>query len=338
MARTFEIKSAKRAEVPILCGLFGASSSGKTWSALRIATGMQKVRGGKIVVIDTESRRALHYADSFAFEHMDFGAPFAPLDYLEAIKAAVSAGARVLVVDSASHMHEGPGGLLSQHDEEVTRMAGNDWKKRERVNMAGWIKPKREFQEFKNELLQLNVAVVMCFRAKQKIKPVQGGQPKELGWMPIISDELTFEMTLNALLLPGSDGVPSWSPEEKESRERIKLPNQFREWFLRRKAGKPLDEDDGVMLAKWAAGESTEPERKQPDPVAPVFRERIEWDGQSEYGGKPLSSAGIDALTGYFDAVTAISKMTNLRPHVRDEIAQHLRDITAAIASKEPAT
>ena len=84
----FAIKPAVREQVPVMVGLMGASGSGKTYSAIRLATGIQRVTGGDICVIDTESRRALHYADDFKFLHMQFDAPFGPLRYLEAIKAA----------------------------------------------------------------------------------------------------------------------------------------------------------------------------------------------------------------------------------------------------------
>ena len=86
MSRTFEAKPAARESVPLLVGLMGPSGCGKTMSALRLATGMQSVTGGEIYVIDTESRSALHYADDFTFQHVPFGAPFSPLDYLDAIE------------------------------------------------------------------------------------------------------------------------------------------------------------------------------------------------------------------------------------------------------------
>jgi ABC-type sulfate/molybdate transport systems ATPase subunit len=76
MSRTFTDSPAVRESVPLLVGLMGASGSGKTYSALRIATGMQRVAGGEIFVIDTESKRSLHYADTFKFRHVPFDAPF----------------------------------------------------------------------------------------------------------------------------------------------------------------------------------------------------------------------------------------------------------------------
>jgi len=246
--RRFQITKAEREQVPLLVGLFGASSSGKTFSALRLAAGMQRVRGGRIVMIDTEARRGLHYADVFDFDHLPFEAPFAPLDYLEACKQAVSAGASVIVIDSASHMHEGEGGLLEQHEAQLEGLSPGERAKR---NFSAWIKPKQDFQRFKNSLLQLPVAIIMCFRAKEKLKLITRGNPEPLGWMPIVSDELPYEMTVNILLEPGSNGVPTWNPQEPGSRAMVKLPRQFREHFGN---ARPLEERDGEVMARWAAG------------------------------------------------------------------------------------
>src|SRR5438128_3503645 len=103
MGRTFEDRPAVREATPLLVGLIGPSSSGKTFSALRLATGIQRVSGGEIFVIDTEARRALHYAEKFTFRHVPFGAPFGPLDYLTAIEHCIARGAKTIVVDSISH-------------------------------------------------------------------------------------------------------------------------------------------------------------------------------------------------------------------------------------------
>ena len=72
---TFEFKPATRERTPCMVGIVGPSGTGKTFSALRLATGMQKVSGGDVAVVDTEGRRALHYADKFKFLHLDFGPP-----------------------------------------------------------------------------------------------------------------------------------------------------------------------------------------------------------------------------------------------------------------------
>src|SRR5258708_34193941 len=141
LQRKFDDKPAVREQVPLLIGRMGPSGSGKTYSALRLATGIHEVTGGEIYVIDTEARRALHYAEQFKFRHVQFDAPFGSLDYLAAIRHCVAKGAKVIVIDSMSHEHSGPGGYLLTQEAEVQRMAGDDYAKRERVKMAGWIKP-----------------------------------------------------------------------------------------------------------------------------------------------------------------------------------------------------
>ncbi len=253
--RQFAATDAKRERVPLLIGLTGPSGGGKTFSALRLATGIQTVTGGDIYFIDTESRRALHYADKFSFKHVPFAAPFGSLDYLAAIKFCVEKGAKVIIVDSMSHEHEGPGGMVDLHDQIVDRMAGNDFAKRERVKMLAWSEPKQKRRALINGILQLNANFIFCFRAKNTSKPVKGPNGKSsveaMGFMPIAGEEFVFEQTLNALLLPGAGGVPSWSSEQIGERTMIKLPEQFE---ALRDRNKPLDESVGARLAKWAAG------------------------------------------------------------------------------------
>ena len=261
-ARNFEAKPAVRESVPLLVGLMGPSGSGKTFSALRLATGIQAVTGGDVYVIDTEARRALHYADNFKFKHIQFDAPFGSLDYLAAMEHCVKQGAKVIVVDSMTHEHTGPGGYLMTQEAEVERMAGNDYAKRERVKMAGWIKPAALRGRMISGILQLNANMVFCFRAKEKTKPKQGGGIVELGFMPVAGEELLFEMTVNCLLLPKSGGIPSWQSDQVGERQMMKLPEQFKMLFAEHKA---LDENTGRALAQWAKG--GQPSAAQPPNV-----------------------------------------------------------------------
>lgn len=257
-ARTFEVKPAARASVPLLIGLMGPSGSGKTFSALRLASGIQEITGGDIYFIDTEARRALHYADQFKFQHVQFDAPFGSLDYLAALRQCVKAGAGVVVVDSMSHEHEGPGGMLDLHDQELDRLAGNDWSKRERVKMLAWQKPKANRRQLINGLLQLNANFIFCFRAKETVKPVKVNGKTEIvpqGFMPIAGEEFLFEQTVNCLLLPKSGGIPTWQSENVGERLMMKLPRQFEAIFADQK---PLDETTGRALAEWARGGSAQ--------------------------------------------------------------------------------
>lgn len=254
--RVFEYNEATREKVPLLIGLMGPSGGGKTYSALRLATGIQRVNGGEIAVVDTEARRALHYADKFKFRHVPFAPPFGPLDYLAAIEHCVAKGASVVVVDSLSHEHEGPGGVLEMHQSEVERMSGGDARKAERVKIGAWAKPKAERQRLINTMLQLPCSFILCFRAKEKLKVEIGRQPVSMGFMPIGDPTFVFEMMLSCLLMPGAGCVPTWQPNEVGEKMMIKLPLQFRPLLA---ASKPLDESIGEEMARWAAGEAVGP-------------------------------------------------------------------------------
>ena len=215
--RTFEARPAVRDSVPLLIDLMGPSSGGKTYSALRLATGIQEVTGGNIFGIDTEARRMLHYADCFKFQHVPFSAPFGSLDYLEALRFCVGQGGKVIVVDIMSHEHDGAGGMLNSHDRELDRLAGDDWGKRERVKMLAWQKPKADRRALINGLLQLEANFIFCFHAKETAKPVKVNGKTEVqpqGFMPIAGDEFVFEQTINCLLLPAAGGVPTWRSDQ----------------------------------------------------------------------------------------------------------------------------
>jgi ABC-type dipeptide/oligopeptide/nickel transport system ATPase subunit len=240
--RKFEDIAATREQVPLLVGLVGPSGSGKTFSALRLATGIQKVTGGDIYGIDTESRRMLHYADAFKFRHLQFGEPFSPLDYLAAIQHCVNKGAKTIIIDSMSHEHEGPGGVLEMHEQAM----GGDFKKQ----FIAWAKPKAMRRRLINSMLQLNCNFIMAYRAKEKLKVMRGKEPEPRGWQPIAGEEYVYEATLNCLLLPGSNGVPCWNPEH-DNEGMIKLPSQFRGIFEK---GPQLDESIGAKLAEWSKG------------------------------------------------------------------------------------
>jgi len=259
VARNFEIKEGVRESVPVLVGLMGPSGGGKTVSALRLATGMQEITGGDIYGIDTEARRMLHHADAFKFKHLQFDAPFGSLDYLAALRQVVKQGAKVVIVDSMSHEHEGPGGMIDFQDKELDRLAGNDYAKRERVKMLAWQKPKAARRELINGLLQLNANFIFCFRAKNTVKPVKINGKIEIvpqGFMPIAGEEFVFEMTVNCLLLPAAKGIPTWQTENVGERMMIKPARQFDNLFAE---AKPLDEATGRALATWARGGTAAP-------------------------------------------------------------------------------
>ena len=249
----FARASESGGQPPFILGLTGPSRSGKTYSALRIASGMV-TDPAKIFVLDTEGGRSRLYADRFGdFTVGDLHPPFGYDAYQNAIRMAVEAGAACIIVDSMSHAHEGEGGLLDQHSAEVQRRAGEDWRKAERVKMAAWIEPKRQIARFTSFILQSTVPMIFCFRAKEKLKVLPGKQPESMGFRAITSDELTFEMTSLLLLPENARGIPDLDAPASGMRE------PFDSFFT---AGAVLDEALGKRVAGWLRGDKPEPEPK----------------------------------------------------------------------------
>lgn len=282
--RVFEDKPAVRERVPVLVGLVGPSGAGKTYSAMRLATGIQRVSGGDIWVIDTEARRSLHYADIFKFRYVGFSAPFSPLDYLAAIEHCIKGGAKTIIVDSMSHEHEGPGGVLEEHDLEVQRLMALWKSSAETVNIPAWTAPKAKRRRLINSILQMQANFIFCFRAKEKVKIRSKAEKasgereaiKQLGFMPIAGEEFVYEMMLNCLLLPGCGGVPSWHPEELGEKATIKLPEQFKAIFEKQC---PLSEEIGVKLAEWAAGGAAKVDQTEVVTVETITAKTIKQNG-----------------------------------------------------------
>lgn len=262
---SYEFRRAVRENVPLLIGLAGASGSGKTYTAMTLAKGMSGEK--PFAVIDTEAGRARHYADQFAFDHMDLHPPFRPQTYLDAIVAADKAKYPVVVVDSMSHEWSGDGGVLDWQEEEWAKNNHAEW-----ARMSSWIKPKMGHKEMVSKLLQVRAHVILCFRAEPKIEMAKDEKGKTIvvekkgpggfkGWLPICEKNLPYELTTSFLFMAERPGVPV----------PMKLQEQHKAFFP---ADKVITVEAGRKLAEWARGgvPQTEVERDKPPATAPAGR------------------------------------------------------------------
>ncbi len=249
----YEFRQAVRESVGLLIGLIGPSGSGKTFSAMRIASGIVG-KGNRFAVIDTENRRALHYASQFHFDHCELSPPFKSLNYADAIEAADKAGYEAIVVDSSSHEWSSAGGVLDFQEEELTRMVSsalkkkpdaNEYQLREAMKMAAWIKPKGNHKQMVQRLLRTKAHLILCFRAEEKTKIEKGPDGKThiipMGFQPVCSKELPYELTVSFLLSSDKPGIG----------QPIKLQEQHKAIFP---DGKLLDEASGKAASEWARG------------------------------------------------------------------------------------
>lgn len=261
---TVSFKPAKRENVPLLIGLAGASGSGKTYSALELATGIAeeigrvKGREGKIFGIDTERGRMLHYADYFRFMHGEIDPPFRPLAYQDALVAAEAMLADVVVVDSFSHEWEGEGGVREWADELEAAGAKPP---------SQWKEPKLAHKRLVNKMLAMRPHIIVCMRAEEKMRVENvpqfnnDGSPKmwngkpstkmvitpaaELDikerWVPICEKRFPYEITTSLLLVPQAPGMPI----------PLKLQRQHMPFFPE---GQPIGREAGRQLAQWSMG------------------------------------------------------------------------------------
>lgn len=251
---SFVFRPAKRENTPLVIGLAGPTKSGKTMSALRLAAGLT-ADVSKIAMLNAEGARGEQYAEWFErkygkrYLNCNIDPPYSPERYTEAFLAMKALGPTVAICDSASHMHDGPGGLLEYHDAELDRIAGTtDWKKRDRCNFTAWIRPKAAENKFIYTMLGMDCPVILCFRAKEKIKLVPGKDPIDLGWQPIAGERITFETMFTLVLPPHSKGMPDLSVSEMREPFDVMVP-----------AGKPVDEELGRKLTEWAKGGASTP-------------------------------------------------------------------------------
>lgn len=274
-----EIKPAVRERTHVLVSLAGPSGSGKTYSALLMARGIVGPEG-KIGFIDTEAKRARHYADLTPFEVLDLTPPFSPLRYRESIENFAAVGYQCLVIDSISHEWEGTGGCIEMAEGKS--------------GLQAWNKPKSEHKKLMNYLLQVPMHIIFCCRAREKLAQVKNpdtGKDEIVnqGWHAIVEKNFIFEMTVSMIL------------DEQSKVPRItKCPAQLLHAFPE---GQQITPATGEALRKWAEqGVSLDEEF-----------ERLKHDGRA------AAQAGMESLRTWFKALPK-SKQASLKPSLDGEL------------------
>lgn len=272
---------------------------------------------GRIFVADTDNSRARLYADAFDFMHLDLHEPFRPMLFERAALAAQEQKADVLVIDNFAAEWNGPGGILEWHEEELNRMAGDNFQRRESLKMVCWGKVKPPHKHMFQRLYQLNMPIILCCAAERKIamiKQTEGKDkgkviPVDQGFQPIGDKDAAYAMTAS-LLLPDvkMPGVPVAI--------KALLPDLQPIIHLDR----PLDEATGAAIAAWARGEkpasaqtetsqgglgSTPPPSHQPsEPDKRTSRRQVD-EASIEEGAKNLAAMflGAEDRKAYFAMV-----------------------------------
>ena len=223
------IRKAVRTGSKVVIGLSSLSGDGKTFTALKLARGMVD-HAGEIGFLDTENRRGSLYSDILdgSFLIGDLYPPFSPQRYADAIKEFQNAGVKVLVIDSVTHEWEGEGGC-----EDIANAPLSQGKR-----MADWKKAKAEHKKFMNALLQSDMHVIVCIRAREKTDFSNPQQPVSLGIQPITEKNFMFEMTASLMLQNGG-----------KNQYFLKMPQALLSSFGN--GADYLSEDHGKLLSDW---------------------------------------------------------------------------------------
>lgn len=167
-------KKATKEKAKLRLALFGVSGGGKTYSALRMATGL----GEKIALIDTEHGTASKYADRFNFDVCDLDNPTINNVLMTMNEAK---GYDVLIIDSLSHAWEE---LL----DEVNRIAkakfgGNTW--------SAWSEGTPKQKKLIEAILEFPGHIIVTMRAETnwtttvndrgKVVPIRIGEAPRQG-------------------------------------------------------------------------------------------------------------------------------------------------------------
>jgi hypothetical protein len=180
-----ELRQAHRKQAKIKLALQGHSGSGKTMSALLLASGITGY--SKIAIIDTENHSADLYAHLGEYNVLQLSKPFTPERYIKAIEVCENASMEVIIIDSVSHEWDGSGGILDLHG----AMTGNSF--------TNWNKVTPRHNAFVQKILQSESHVIGTIRTKTDYTLTdKNGKmvPEKVGLKGITRDGMDYEFTV----------------------------------------------------------------------------------------------------------------------------------------------
>ena len=294
----FEVVEAKRESAPITAAFIGGSGSGKTYSALLFARGLVGP-DGTIVVIDSEGGRANIYADDpdiGGFKRIDMVPPYTSDRFLDAFRAAVSYGANAVIIDTASHEHEG---FLEFAEKEEARMSGRG------VSRNKWIKPKAARKRFYSAISSSHAHVIVTIRLN-RIVDMERKPAREI-MKPECDKDLPYRMDLSVQIQPD------------HMTKVIKVP-------------KPLVGivDDGVFITKEHGQRLAADIDRHQKPDLSIIEMMVRLESEAQAGVENLK----DAWQREWKEAGPANDVKTITPH-RAEMQKHLERLKGMAADAE---
>ncbi len=186
------MKRATKEQAKLRMFLYGASGSGKTYSALQIA----KHLGEKIGFFDTEKHSAVKYSDLFEFDCEEIVDDYNPRRLIEKLKKE-SKNYDVLVIDSLTHFwQDTPNCFLDLQEQEVKKVQARGGKA---DSFAAWKFITPLYNEFVQTILSLPCHIIQTARAAEEYSR-EGGKVTKVGMKPKFRDGYLYEMDVAGLI------------------------------------------------------------------------------------------------------------------------------------------
>ncbi len=177
--------------------LIGVSGSGKTYSALQLASGLSSQSPqstGKIALIDTENASAALYSDIVPFDVCVLKR-HAPAEYVKAINFAADHGYEVLVIDSLSHAWAGRGGAIEMVDQAAARTKSG-------ASFEAWRKVTPEHNALVAAMCEAPLHIIVTMRSKMEhvVEKDDRGKTRivKKGMQPVQREGLEYEFDIVA--------------------------------------------------------------------------------------------------------------------------------------------
>jgi hypothetical protein len=239
----------------------GPSGAGKTFTALRLATGMSD----RVAVIDTEHGSAAKYADRFDFFTVSLGPPYSPERYVEMIETAEAEGMELVVIDSLSHAWKGEGGILEIVDQIKARNKGGGG------GFAAWSDATPRHRKLIDAILSTSIHVIATMRSKMEYameKDDSGNmRVRKKGMAPVQRENIEYEFDIFAEMDMEHRMIVSKSRFDQLQDAVIEKPgedvaHQIRAWVS---SGEPTDREKAVAEVEAALDQIGAPSDRRED-------------------------------------------------------------------------
>ena len=256
----FNVQKAVRERIYTKIALMSPSGGGKTYSALRLATGMKQAlekinkKPTRILLANTEGARGRYYANEFDYDIIDLVEPFHPEQFIDAIDFAINEKYDILIMDSTSPEWEGKGGCL-----ELQQRAGGTYQ--------AWAKVTPRHNAFIDRLSMSPIHIIATMRGKDQyeIEKDDRGKTsiKKLGVGAKQRDGFEYEFTCTFTV----DQKTHMAESQKDNTHIFENDNATL-----------LTEKHGIKLIEWANSSDVEPTQPTKFVASTVTPEALEED------------------------------------------------------------